>query len=74
MSERPHEPPRYLEIDTGRRRWAGWAGFAILFALVAALVVLLLFRFTRSHWLAIGLVAFMCIYMITIAVLASRRS
>jgi hypothetical protein len=74
MSESHDDKDRYFEIDTGaRRRWAGLAGYVVIFATVAVATVLVFLRFTGSLLLAIGLVAFMIAYMVGMAVIASKH-
>jgi len=59
-----HSRPQFLEIDLGRaRRWWGWAGYLLFYALVAVALVALLLQFTRSAGLAVGLVVVMVGYM-----------
>lgn len=70
------EPDRleYLEIDTARkRRWMGLVGYLLLYGAVAAVLVVLLARFTDSLLLAFGLVAFMVGYMALMGRWASKN-
>lgn len=62
-----------MEITTGERRWAGAVAYAVILAGVAALIVMLMRRFTGSLWWAIGLVTFMVSYMLVMGWLASRN-
>lgn len=67
------EPGGGIKIANGERRWVGAAAYAMMFAGVAALIVLLMRRFTGSLWWAIGLVTFMVSYMLVMGWLASRN-
>ncbi len=75
----PREPfpgtgPAFIEIDTARpRRWLGWIGWLMLYILAAGGLGLLLYRFTRSPWLAGLLVVFMSLYMLLMGYLAMRN-
>ena len=62
-----------MEIAAGERRWMGAVAYVVIFAGVAALIVLLMRRFTGSLWWAIGLVTFMVSYMLAMGWLASRN-
>lgn len=64
-----------IEISPERRgRVVSWAGYLILVAAVAALLVLAFARFTGALWLAVMLVSFMLLYMGIAAWLAMRNS
>ncbi len=74
-SDRP-EVPRVteLEINTSlSRKIAGWAGYLLLFVLVAATFVYLFVRFTGSIGLAIAVVGFMLAYMTIMGIWAGRN-
>jgi hypothetical protein len=65
---------REIEIAGERAsRWSGWIGWAAMVLAVAGLIAWLLGRFTGSVLLAMGLVAFMLIYMLAMAWFASRK-
>ena len=55
------------------KRWIGFATYAVFFALVAGVIIVLMRRFTGSLWLAIGLVTFMVSYMLVMGWLTSRN-
>jgi len=65
---------QYLEIRIGRgRKWAGLAGFALIFLAVCGVLVILFVRFTSSLRLAVGLVVFLVSYMFLMGWWASRN-
>jgi hypothetical protein len=67
-------PVEYLEIELGRgrRRW-GFIAYVLFVLLVAAVFAALFVRFTGSLTVAIGVVGFMLIYMVSLGALASRN-
>ena len=64
-----------LEIPAhdSEKRWVGLLTYAVLFAAVAAVIVVLMRRFTGSLWLAAALVTFMVAYMLLMGWLTSRN-
>jgi hypothetical protein len=66
---------RYVEIGgVGRRRnIIGLISYLLLFAAVAAVLVLMFQRFTGHFWLAAALVSFMVAYMALMGWWASRN-
>lgn len=66
--------PQFLEIDLGRsRRWAGLAGYVLLFLSVCTLLVVLFLQFTASLRLALILVVGMVAYMLLMGWWASGK-
>ncbi len=66
--------PRYMEIDiSGKRRWMGLMAYMLFFLLVAGLLVLLFVKFTASMGMALLLVGFMVAYMGVMGYAASRN-
>ena len=55
------------------KRWVGVITYAVFFAIVAGVIVVLMRRFTGSLWLAIALVTFMVAYMLLMGWLTSRH-
>lgn len=68
------EPVDYLEIELGRgKRWWGMIGYVLFVLVVAGAFTAVFVRFTGSIAVAVGVVAFMLVYMVVMGALASRN-
>ncbi len=74
MVDDERDEKREMEIESERAsRWGGWFAWAAMVLAVAGLIAWMLGRFTGSVLLAVGLVAFMLLYMLGMAYFATRK-